>query len=70
MKIYASRPEGNAFAVMGRVHELLSAVGRRDEWPAISERMISGDYANLCAVANEVTFGSIEVVMEDDADED
>lgn len=62
MKIHKDRPEGNAYNIMGVVHRLLKEVGREKEWPTIQERMMSGDYENLCAVAKEVTFGSIEVV--------
>lgn len=61
-------PQGSAFQVMGLVGALLKQTGRNDEWPAIRERMMSGDYANLCAIATEVSFGSIEFT--DDADED
>lgn len=66
MEIDKRSPDGNAFAVMGYVRRLLRDVGRLDEWPAIRERMQSGDYDNLCAVAEEVTHGSIRVVDYDD----
>lgn len=62
MEIDATGPEGNAILIMGRVHELLKAVDRLDEWPAISEEMKSGNYDNLCDVAERVTYGSITVV--------
>lgn len=62
MKIYASSPQGNAHSVMAAVRSLLREVGRKDEWPAIRDRMMGGDYANLCEVAKEVTYGSIEVI--------
>ncbi len=62
MEIDARSPDGNAFVIMGYVQSLLSEAGRKDEIPAVMERMRSGDYANLCAVAEEVTFGSITVV--------
>ena len=62
MIIHKDRPEGNAFYIMVAVHRLLKEVGRESEWPEIQKRMTSGDYANLCCVAKEVTFGSIEVV--------
>jgi hypothetical protein len=73
MEIDARSPDGNAFAIMGYVSRLLKAAGREDELPAVMERMRSGDYRNLCAVAEEVTFGSIKVVNldgEDDGDDD
>ncbi len=66
MKISACRPEGNAYAVMGHVESLLRSTGRRDEIPAIMERMKSGDYRHLCRVAEEVSFGTIMVVFDDD----
>lgn len=62
MKIDKSSPEGNAFVIMGYVHKLLVAAGRKDEWPKIQSEMMSGDYENLCRIAKESTFGSIEVV--------
>ena len=62
MKIHKDRPEGNAFYIMGVVHKLLKEVGREAEWPEIQKKMMSGDYENLCNVAKEATFGSIEVV--------
>jgi hypothetical protein len=61
MIIRKDRPEGNAYAVIGAVQNLLKQAGRQAEWPAIRARMMEGDYDNLCAVAKEVTFGSIEV---------
>jgi len=62
MEIDKSSPDGNAFAIMGYVRRLLKDTGRYDEWPEVSERMKSGDYDNLCAVAEEVSHGSIRVV--------
>lgn len=62
MDIDASSPQGNACSIMGVVQKLLKDAGRRDEWPAIQERMMAGDYRNLCAVAEEVTHGSVRVV--------
>lgn len=70
MKIYSNRPEGNAFAIIGTVRKLFKETDRMDEWPAVSERMMNSDYANLCAVVKEVTFGSIEVVSADEYCED
>ncbi len=69
MKILASSPDGNAFAVMGYVRSLFFEIGRRDEWPDVRARMMSGDYANLCAVAKEVTNGSVEVVAYEEEDD-
>lgn len=70
MKIYANRPEGNAFTIMGTVRSLLAQTGRKDEIPAVMERMTSGDYDNLCAVAEEVSNGSIEIVRDNDSLDD
>lgn len=62
MDIDAKSPDGNAFAIMSYVRLLLHEVNRQDEWPDAQKRMMSGDYDNVCAVAEEVTFGSIRVV--------
>ena len=62
MEIDATKPEGNAFLIMGHVAELMKAAGRADEIPEIMEHMKSGNYANLCRIAEEETFGSIKVV--------
>jgi len=61
MIISKSSPRGNAFYIMGSVKKLLLDTGRKDEWPEILRRMESGNYDNLCAVAEEVTHGSIQV---------
>lgn len=68
MEIDRNSPDGNAFAIMGYVSRLLKDVGRDDEIPGVIERMRSGDYENLCRVADEATFGSIKVVGYDDED--
>ena len=62
MEIDATKPEGNAIHVMGYVQDLLEQVGRSDEWLEIVGRMKSGDYENLCQVAEDVTNGSIRVI--------
>ena len=62
MQIRKDSPEGNAYCLMGIVHKLLKQTGRGKEWPHIQKRMKSGDYENLCRVANEVTRGSIEMI--------
>jgi len=62
MDIDAQSPGGNAMAIMGAVTRLLKEVGRRDECAAVQKRMMSGNYDNVCAVAEEVTNGSIRVV--------
>lgn len=62
MTIKKNSPQGNAFYIMGVVYKLLKEVNRGDEWPAIQKRMMGGDYDNLCRVAKEVTFGSIEIL--------
>lgn len=70
MKIDARRPEGNAFAIMGAVCRLLEQSGRIREWDAVRKRMMEGDYRNLCAVAEDVTFGCIRVVNIDCDDDE
>lgn len=62
MKIYKDSPEGNAWVIMGYVSRLLKEAKRGDEWPDIQRKMMSGDYENLCKIAKEATFGSIEIV--------
>ncbi len=62
MEIDAKSPQGNAMCIVAAVKTLLTEVGREDEWAEISDRMYSGDYNNLCDVAEEVTHGSIKVV--------
>jgi hypothetical protein len=61
-RILKSSPDGNAFAIMAHVRRALFEAGREAEWPAVQERMMEGDYAHLCAVAEEVTDGSVSVV--------
>ena len=60
MKIDISAPEGNVFCIMGVVSTLLKQTGRKDEVKGVMARMRSGNYANACAVATEVSYGSIE----------
>lgn len=60
MKIDTSAPEGNVFCIMGVVTDLLKQTGRGNEVSAVMARMRSGNYANACAVATEVSYGSIE----------
>ena len=62
MKIYKNTPDANSVMVMALVRKLLIDVDRGSEWPAIEKRMRSGNYENLCAIAEEVTYGSIKVV--------
>jgi hypothetical protein len=59
MEIDARSPDGNAFTIMGYVRRLLKESGREADWPKVQERMMDGDYANLCAVAEEATFGCV-----------
>ena len=60
MKIDISAPEGNVFCIMGVVSDLLKQTGRGDEVESVMARMKSGNYANACAVATEISYGSIE----------
>ncbi len=62
MEIDARGPDGNAFAIIGYVRRLLKKADREDEIAEACYRMMSGDYNNLCQVAEEVTNGSITVV--------
>lgn len=62
MEIDAKSPQGNAVYIIGMVCRLLKEVGREDEVAGVRDSMMSGDYDNLCKVAEEVTFGSIQVV--------
>ena len=59
MIIDRKSPNGNAFVIMGYVHQLLKAASRDGEWPEIQKKMMAGDYKNLCKIATESTFGSI-----------
>lgn len=59
--INVKKPEGNAFCIMGTVSSILKQCGRRDEIPEVMARMKSGDYDNLCDVAEEVTHGTLKI---------
>jgi hypothetical protein len=59
MDISKSQPEGNAFAILGAVKQLLKNVGREDEVEETMTAMMAGTYDELCAYATWVTFGSI-----------
>lgn len=54
-------PEGNAFAIMGQVKKILEQTDRAHEWPEIQEKMMADDYDALCKVAEEETYGLIEI---------
>lgn len=69
MNIDASSSQGNTFSIMATVRRLLIDSGRADAWPDAEKRMMDGDYRNLCAVAEEVTFGCVRVVNLGDDDE-
>lgn len=45
-------PEGNAFAVMGRVQDALKQAGQLERWPAIQADMQSDDYQHLLRVVD------------------
>ena len=74
IKIDAKAPEGNAFGIMATVGNVMRQLGKdKEERDAAMERMMSGDYANLCAVAKQATGGLVVVVNtdnEEDEDED
>jgi len=44
------------------VKHALDFAGRMDEWDAVVVEMTSGDYDNLCDVAERMTKGSVKVV--------
>jgi hypothetical protein len=62
MDIDATGPDGNAHVIIGYVKHALDFAGRMDEWDAVVVEMTSGDYDNLCDVAERVTKGSVKVV--------
>ena len=62
MEIDAKSPHGNAWYIISAVRKLLIDVGRGDEANKVSGRMRSGNYENLCNIAEEVTNGSITIV--------
>lgn len=62
MEIDARSPDGNAYAIMAYVRRLLYETDQKEKWPDIQKRMESGDYDNLCKVAEEATYGSITIV--------
>lgn len=66
MRLY----DPNAFEVLGMVRSLFKQTGRAAEWPAVEARMKESDFAHLCAVAKEVSFGTIEVVTDEDEQEE
>ena len=69
MDIDAKGPDGNAFVIMGVVQNIFEQTGQTERWPEAKDRMMSGDYDNLCDVAEEVTNGSV-VVVNRDSEED
>ena len=62
MKIDAQSPNGNGLEIMGGFQQLLKDADRENEIENVMKRMMSGNYDNLCNVAEEVTHGSIKVV--------
>jgi hypothetical protein len=40
-------PAGNAFVVLGQVHESFRLTGNEDRWPEFHAAATAGDYANL-----------------------
>ena len=52
-----SGPDGNAFAIIGRVASLLRKAGYSDEVSAFQKEAMAGDYDNLLVV----TMGYVEV---------
>ena len=62
MIIDKSSPQGNAFVIMAKVSECLRKSGHtKEDIDKAMEEMQSGDYDNLCKVAERVTNGSIRV---------
>ena len=61
MTVYINKsgPNGNAFAIMGVVDNILKQCGR-DDRKEVMKNMRSGDYEHLCSVAIRETGGLIE----------
>jgi hypothetical protein len=59
MEIDIRQPEGNAFAIMGVVRRYLRQTNQKDKIEEVLAEMMSGDYENLCEVAENVTHGAI-----------
>lgn len=71
IKIDAKSEQGNAWVIMATVGDVLKQLGMdKAERNAVRERMMESDYANLCAVAKEVTNGLVVVVNSEEEDED
>ena len=62
MIIDAHGPDGNAFAIMARVKQVLNEMGRTSEWEEVRRRMMAGNYETICSLAEEITGGTIQVV--------
>lgn len=59
MRINTSAPEGNVHCIMGIVDQMLRDTGQADRVEGVMARMRGGNYENACAVATEVSRGSI-----------
>ena len=65
IQIITTQPEGNAYGIMGKVIRVLQDLGKSQvEIDLVLEQMKSGDYDNLCDVAEKVTEGEIEIVRD------
>ena len=63
--IDAKSPDGNAFLIMAAVRRFLIQKGREDEWEKVQDEMMSGDYNELCDLAEDVTDSAIIVENRD-----
>jgi hypothetical protein len=70
--IDAKGADGNAWNIMATVGSVMNQLGKsKEERKEVQERMMSSDYAHLCAVAKEVTCGLVEIInLDSEEDED
>jgi hypothetical protein len=59
-------PQGNAFALMAIADDFLRQMKRRDEFDAMREEMMSGDYENLIRIFEENFSDYVTLVGKDD----
>jgi len=63
IKINAAGPDGNAHCITARVADVLEQLGRsKEQIDAVMDEMYSGDYRNLCAVAEKATLGLVKII--------
>ncbi|MGW8177971.1 MAG: hypothetical protein ACWGQW_04155 [bacterium] len=64
MEIDAKGPDGNAFAIMGYVRRIFREMGRKD-FNEVQAVMMSGNYEQLCEIAERETDGILTIVNRD-----